>query len=108
MNTPGGTTAMTETHSTRNEPPRSEEFQFSGDTLLAKIKEIIRAGNVRRVIIKNEEGRVLIDIPLTLGVVGTLLAPQLAAIGAIAALVLKGSIVIEKEAETPSTVTPSL
>ena len=112
MNTPapgpGGNTAMTETHSTRNEPPRSEEFQFSGDTLLAKIKEIIRAGNVRRVIIKNEEGKVLIDIPLTLGVVGTLLAPQLAAIGAIAALVLKGSIVIEKEVETPSTVTPSL
>ena len=89
-------------------PPRSEEFQFSGDTLIAKVKEIIRAGNVRRVIIKNEEGRVLIDVPLTLGVVGTLLAPQLAAIGAIAALVLKGSIVIEKEAETASTVTPSL
>jgi hypothetical protein len=80
-------------------PPRSEEFQFSGDTLIGKIKEIIRAGNVRRVIIKNEEGRVLIDVPLTLGVVGTLLAPQLAAIGAIAALVLKGSIVIEKEVE---------
>jgi hypothetical protein len=98
---------MTETHSTRNEPPRSEEFQFSGDTLLAKIKEIIRAGNVRRVIIKNEEGRILIDIPLTLGVVGTLLAPQLAAIGAIAALVLKGSIVIEKEVEIPPMVTPS-
>lgn len=76
---------------------RSEEFQFSGDTLLAKIKEIIRAGNIRRIIIKNEEGRVLIDVPLTLGVVGTLLAPQLAAIGAIAALVMKGSIVIEKE-----------
>jgi hypothetical protein len=76
---------------------KSEEFQFSGDSLLAKIREIIHAGNVRRVIIKNEEGRVLIDIPLTLGVVGTLLAPQLAAIGAIAALVLKGTIVIEKE-----------
>lgn len=104
--TPGGTNAMTETQS--NPPPRSEEFQFSGDTLLAKIKEIIRAGNVRRVIIKNEEGRVLIDIPLTLGLVGTLLAPQLAAIGAVAALVLKGSIVIEKEVETPPTVTPSM
>lgn len=99
---------MTDTHSTGNEPPRSEEFQFSGDTLLAKIKEIIRAGNVRRVIIKNEEGRVLIDIPLTLGVVGTLLAPQLAAIGAVAALVLKGSIVIEKEVETPPAPTPSM
>lgn len=77
---------------------RSEEFQFSGDTLLAKIKDILREGNIRRVVIKNEDGRVLIDIPLTIGVVGTLLAPQLAAIGAIAALVLKGSIVIEKEA----------
>jgi hypothetical protein len=76
---------------------RSEEFQFSGDMLLAKIKEIIREGNIRRIIIKNEDGRVLIDIPLTIGVVGTLLAPQLAAIGAVAALVLKGSIVIEKE-----------
>ncbi len=88
------------------ESTRSEEFQFSGDTLLAKIKEIVRAGNIRRVVIKNEDGRVLIDIPLTIGVVGTLLAPQLAAIGAIAALVLKGSIVIEKEAlpETTPTV----
>jgi len=76
---------------------RSEEFQFSGDTLLAKIREIIHQGNIRRVIIKNEEGRTLIDIPLTLGVVGTLLAPQLAAIGAVAALVLRGSIVVEKE-----------
>jgi len=78
---------------------RSEEFQFSGDSLLAKIKEIIHQGNVRRVIIKNEEGRPLVDIPLTIGVVGTLLAPQLAAIGAIAALVLRGTIVIEKESE---------
>ena len=77
--------------------PRSEEFQFSCDSLLAKIKEVIHAGNVRRIIIKNEDGKALVDIPLTIGVVGTLLAPQLAAIGAIAALVLKGSIVIEKE-----------
>lgn len=77
---------------------KSEEFQFNGDTLLAKIKEIIRAGNIRRLIIKNEEGRTIVDIPLTVGVVGTLLAPQLAAIGAIAALVLNGTIVIEKEA----------
>ena len=84
---------------------RSEEFQFSGDSLLAKIKELIRQGNVRRILIKNEDGRVLIDIPLTIGVVGALLAPQLAAIGAIAALVLKGSIVIEKVVEaSPPTV----
>src|SRR5690606_28914999 len=69
---------------------KTEEFQFSGDTLLAKIKEILREGNVRRLVIKNEEGRVLIDVPLSVGVVGTLLAPQLAAIGAIAALVIRG------------------
>lgn len=86
---------------------KSEEFQFSGDTLLAKIKELIHAGNVRRVIIRNEEGRTLVDIPLTLGVVGTLLAPQLAAIGAIAALVLHGSIVVEKQADDASPETPS-
>jgi Domain of unknown function (DUF4342) len=86
---------------------KSEEFQFSGDTLLAKIKELIHAGNVRRVIIRNEEGRTLVDIPLTLGVVGTLLAPQLAAIGAIAALVLHGSIVVEKQADDVSPGTPS-
>jgi CBS domain-containing protein len=77
--------------------PDSEEVPFSGDTLLTKVKELIREGNIRRVVIKNEEGRVLVDIPLTVGVVGTLLAPQLAAIGAIAALVLRGSILIEKE-----------
>jgi hypothetical protein len=86
---------------------RSEEFQFSGDALLGKIKEVIHAGNVRRVVIKNEDGRALVDIPLTVGVVGTLLAPQLAAIGAIAALVLRGSIVIEKE-ETPAPPTPTV
>ena len=76
---------------------RHEEFQFSGASLLGKIDEIIHAGSIRRIIIKNEEGRTLVDIPLTLGVVGTLLAPQLAAIGAIAALVMRGSIVVEKE-----------
>lgn len=76
---------------------RKEEFQFSGPSLLGKIDEIIHAGNIRRIVIKNEEGRTLVDIPLTLGVVGTLLAPQLAAIGAIAALVMRGSIVVEKD-----------
>ena len=75
---------------------RTEEFQVSGDMLIAKIKELVHEGNIRRVIIKNEEGRILIDVPLTLGVVGVLVAPQLAAIGAIAALVTHGTIVVEK------------
>jgi len=82
--------------------PRTEEFQFSGDTLLAKIKEVIRAGNIRRIVIRNEEGKALVDIPLTAGVVGALLAPQLAAIGAIAALVIRGTIMIEKEDQVPT------
>ena len=78
---------------------RTEEFQVSGDMLVAKIKELVHEGNIRRVIIKNEEGRILIDVPLTLGVVGVLVAPQLAAIGAIAALVTHGTIVVEKVEE---------
>ena len=75
---------------------RTEEFEFSGDMLVAKIKELLHEGNIRRVIIKNEEGRVLIDIPLSVGVLGALVAPQLAALGAIAALVTKGTVVVEK------------
>jgi len=73
---------------------RSEEFEFDGDVLISKIKELLHEGNIQRVIIKNEEGRTLIDLPLTVGVVGVLLAPQLAAVGAIAALVTHGTMVI--------------
>jgi hypothetical protein len=75
---------------------RTEEFQVSGDTLVAKIKELVQEGNVRRVAIKNEQGRVLIEFPVTLGVVGAVLAPQLAAIGAIAALVTRCTVVVHK------------
>jgi hypothetical protein len=78
------------------EKVRTEEFQVKGEEIILKIKELLHEGNIRRVIIKNEEGRTLIDIPLTLGVVGALLAPQLAAIGAIAALLTHGTIVVEK------------
>ncbi|MGD8753586.1 MAG: DUF4342 domain-containing protein [Anaerolineales bacterium] len=80
-----------------NEKVRTEEFEIKGEELVAKIKELVHEGNIRRIIIKNEEGRTLIDIPLTSGVVVALVAPQLAAIGAIAALVSKGTIIVEKE-----------
>jgi CBS domain-containing protein len=80
---------------------RTEEFQVSGDTLVAKVKELVQEGNIRRVAIKNEEGRTLIEFPLTLGVVGAVLAPQLAAIGAIAALVTRCVVVVEKVEEYP-------
>jgi hypothetical protein len=79
-----------------DEKVRTEEFQVKGEEIVAKIKELLHEGNIRRVIIKNESGRTLIDVPLTFGVVGALLVPQLAAIGAIAALLSHGTIVVEK------------
>jgi hypothetical protein len=75
---------------------RTEEFNVNGEELLTRIKELLRQGNIRRVIIKNKEGRILMEIPLTIGVVGALLAPTLAAIGAIAALLSEATIVVEK------------
>ena len=78
------------------ESTRKEEFKVSGDALLKTVKEILHQGNIRRVSIKNEQGKVIIDIPLTFGVVGVLIAPQLAAVGAIAALVTSCTIMIEK------------
>ena len=77
----------------------TEEIRASGEELLAAVKKLIREGNVRRITIKNEAGRVLIDIPLTLGVLGALLAPQLAALGAIAALVTNCTIIVERVGE---------
>jgi hypothetical protein len=81
------------------EKVRTEEFRVSGEGLLAKFKELVHEGNVRRLSIKNENSKTLIDIPLTLGVVGAVLAPQAAAIGAIAALVTDCTIVVEKVEE---------
>lgn len=75
---------------------RRERYKVSGDQLLSKVKELIREGNVRRITIRNEEGRVLLEIPLSVGVVGTLLAPPFAAIGAMAALVASCSIEVER------------
>ncbi len=77
----------------------TEEHKVRGDDLVAKVKEIIHQGNVRRIIIKDDEGKTLIEVPLTLGVVGAVLIPVWAAIGAIAALVTKCSIVVERTEE---------
>ncbi|MGD2162199.1 MAG: DUF4342 domain-containing protein [Anaerolineales bacterium] len=78
------------------EQTHTEEFEVKGEEVLSTIKELVHEGNIRRVVIKNEDGRSLIDIPLTVGVVGALLAPQLAAIGAIAALISHATLVVEK------------
>ncbi|MFZ3079768.1 MAG: DUF4342 domain-containing protein [Bellilinea sp.] len=79
-----------------DEKVKFEEFRVDGEQLLAKVKEIIHEGNVRRIIIKNEKGEVLVELPLTVGVVGALLLPVWAAVGAIAALAARLTIVVEK------------
>ena len=74
-----------------------EEFRVNGEEVLAKIQELIKAGNARRIILQNEKGETLIEIPLTFAAVGAVLAPTLAAVGAIAALVTKCTIIVEKK-----------
>ena len=76
---------------------RTEEFKITGDAVISKIKEIIHEGNVRRIILKDENGKTFIEIPLTIGVVGVLLVPVWAAIGAIAAVAADMTILVERE-----------
>lgn len=78
---------------------RQEEFKLSGGEIIDKIKDIIHQGNIRRITIKDEKGKTIVEFPLTLGVVGAALMPHMAAIGAIAALVTRMTIVVEKEVE---------
>lgn len=73
-----------------------EEFRVSGEKLLAKVKKLIKEGNVRKITIKDKKGKVLVEFPLTIGVVGAVLAPILAAVGAIAALVTECTISVER------------
>jgi hypothetical protein len=76
-----------------------EEIKVRGEELLKKVKEIVHQGNIRKIIIKNAEGRVMLEIPLTIGVVGAALAPVLAAVGALAALTMDFKIeIIKREA----------
>jgi len=75
---------------------RTEEYQVAGDDLVAKVKELMHEGNIRRVTIQNVEGKELIEIPLTWGVVAALLLPVWAAIGTVAALATDCTIVVEK------------
>lgn len=76
---------------------RKEEFKVDGEGLLKKVKEIIKEGNVRKITIKDKKGKELIVFPLTIGVVGAVIAPVLAAVGAIAALVGECTIAVERE-----------
>lgn len=81
-----------------------EEFRVNGDDLIKKVKELLKAGTARRIIIKNEREETVFELPLALGAVGALLAPSLAALGAVAALLTHCTIVVVKNdppANTP-------
>ena len=84
-----------------DEKVRTEVFKVSADETVAKVKEIVAEGNVRRIIIQNEDGKTLIEFPLTIGVAAAagvlLLAPLLAAVGVLAAIVTDLTIVVERE-----------
>jgi hypothetical protein len=87
------------------ETVRTEEFRVNGEAVIGRVKELVNEGNVRRIILKNEDGRTLIEIPLTMGVAvsaaAALLFPVWAAIGAIAALAARLTIVVERVEDKP-------
>ena len=88
-------------------PAETQEFKLHGDSVVSKLKEILHEGDIRRITIKNDEGHTLIEIPLTLGVVGALLMPVWAAVGAIAALAASLTIVVERTNAVPPASTSS-
>ncbi|MFC2105943.1 DUF4342 domain-containing protein [Candidatus Bipolaricaulota bacterium] len=85
-----------------SEKRRTEEWSISGEDLVSTVKALVREGNIRRIAIENKEGSTLFEIPLTLGVVGALLLPTLAALGAIAAIVTECKVVVERIDSAPS------
>ena len=76
---------------------QQEEFKVSGKDLKEKVKQLINEGNARKLIIKNEQGENVLEIPLTWGAVGVVLAPALAAVGAIAAVPTNCTVVVVKK-----------
>jgi hypothetical protein len=82
---------------TDKEKSNWDSFKVTGDELLAKVKEIIKEGNARRIIIKNEKDEVVMEFPLTIGAIGAVLAPIFAAVGTLAALATNCTILVEKK-----------
>lgn len=75
----------------------TEEFKLNGEELLGKVKQLLNEGNVRKIIIKDKDGKTVVEMPLTIGLIGTVFAPVLAAVGAIAALVTECTLVVERD-----------
>lgn len=80
---------------------RVDEFQLKGEEVVAKVKELVREGNVRRIMVSDADGKTLVEIPLTVGVVGALLLPALAALGAVAALLTDCTITVVRQDAAP-------
>jgi len=77
--------------------PRVEEFKVEGAEVKEKVKQLLHEGNIRRLTIKNKEGKTVIEVPVTVGVIGAVIAPILAAVGAVAALLTECTIAVERE-----------
>lgn len=78
---------------------KEESFNVEGDKVIEKVKELIREGNVRRIIIKDKNNKTLVEFPLSIGVVGAVIAPVLAGVGAIAALISECTITVVRDEE---------
>lgn len=78
------------------EQKNTQEFVVSGEALIARVKELIEEGNVRRIIIRDKDDKTLVEFPVTIGVVGAVVAPVLAGLGALAALLTECKIVVER------------
>ncbi len=76
---------------------KTEEFKVSGEDIMKKIRDLIAEGNIRKISIKNKDGKVIAEFPLTVGVIGAVILPPLAAIGTIIALVSECTIAVERE-----------
>ncbi len=81
---------------------RVEEFEVTGEKLLATVKELVHQGNVRRIVIRNAKGVTLLEIPLVLGLAGAVFVPVWAAIGALAALLAKFTLAVERVQDAPA------
>jgi len=79
------------------EKENKEYIKVKGEDLLKKVKELIHEGNIRRIVIQDKDGKSIVEFPLTLGVVGAVLVPVLAAVGTVAALVTECTIVVERK-----------
>jgi hypothetical protein len=80
----------------QNEKSNHESYKVSGDEILSKVKEIIKEGNARKIIIKNEKDEIIMEFPLTIGAIGVVLAPIFAAVGTLTALATHCTIIVEK------------